>query len=51
MKRILSLLLCFCLIAGLFSGCGEDPEAYVPTGDALVLDGQDPEAMGPRKKK
>ena len=51
MKRILSLLLCFCLIAGLFSGCGEDPEAYVPTGDALVLDGQDPEAMGPQEEE
>ena len=39
MKRTISLILSALLLAGLFSGCavGEE-EAYVPTGDALVMD-------------
>lgn len=35
MKRIWSAALCVLLVLGLFSGCSESPEAYVPTGDAL----------------
>ena len=37
MKRILSILLCLVLLMGLLPGCSaaNDPEAYVPTGDAL----------------
>ena len=39
MKRILALMLAALLLAGLFSGCGMEEEgAYVPTGDALVMD-------------
>ena len=33
----------------LFSGCGKDSEeAFVPTGDALVMEGQDPDSVGPQ---
>ena len=37
MKKTISILLCLCLLAGLLMGCGatDNPEAYVPTGDAL----------------
>lgn len=35
MRRILSLLLILSLALCLFSGCQEEEEAYVPTGDAL----------------
>ena len=38
MKRILCLILCCVLTAGLFSGCRNDDSAYVPTGDALIMD-------------
>ena len=49
MKRSISLLLSLAMLAGLFSGCGKaiDNSAYVPTGDALVLEGQDPEDIMP----
>ena len=35
MNRILSLLLAFCLLAALATGCDYRPEDYTPTGDAL----------------
>lgn len=37
MKRLISILLCLSLLTSLLAGCGKDydPEAYVPTGDAL----------------
>lgn len=39
MKRFLSILLCLCLMAGILTGCAEeDPQAYIPTGDALVYE-------------
>lgn len=40
MKKIVSVLLCLCLLAGLLTGCAEadDPQVYVPTGDALTGD-------------
>lgn len=39
MKRTIALILAALLLAGLFSGCGVgEEEAYVPTGDALVMD-------------
>ncbi len=46
MKRILSILLCLGLMAGMFSGCtGEtSDEAYYPTGGALLMEGEDPNA-------
>jgi len=52
MKKILALLLCLSLTAALFSGCGSDQEeAYVPTGDALVMEGEDPDSIGPQKEE
>ena len=43
MKKVISLLLTVALILGTFSGCGkkENPEAYVPTGDALIMSDDD----------
>ena len=40
MKKIMVILLCLAMIAGLFSGCtpAHAPGAYEPTGDALVMD-------------
>lgn len=38
MKRVLSLIVCFALTVCLFSGCGTEDEAYVPTGDGLTWD-------------
>ncbi len=44
MKKITALLLILCLVCSCFSGCGKHEEApYVPTGDAILLEGQDPE--------
>ena len=34
MKKI-ALILCLTLVLGLFAGCAQEQEAYVPTGDAL----------------
>lgn len=44
MKRITALLLIFGLFCGLLSGCGQEEKAYVPTGDALFMEGDDLEA-------
>ena len=38
MKRILCILLCSLLFAGLFSGCQEEAEPYTPTGAGLTWD-------------
>ena len=53
MKRSLSLLLCLAMMMGLLTGCGKtiDNSAYVPTGDALVLEGQDPEDIMPEEEE
>lgn len=47
MKRTLALLLIIAMLAGVFSGCGKkiDNSAYVPTGDAILMEGQDPEDL------
>ena len=46
MKRLPALMLCLCLAASCLSGCGKKAEeAYVPTGDAILLEGQDPEDL------
>lgn len=48
MKRFISLFLSLVLAAGLLSGCVvANDEVYVPTGDALVMEGQDPDALNP----
>lgn len=49
MKRIVSLLLCLALVTALFSGCDEkSDDPHIPTGDALVMEGQDPNSVGPQ---
>ena len=43
MKRITAWLLLCAMIPGLFAGCArKEEEAYVPTGGALVMEGEDP---------
>lgn len=47
MKRIIAILLCAAMLAGL-TGCGNGGEEdYTPTGNALVMEGQDPDSVGP----
>lgn len=36
MKRTICLILCVALLAGLFSGCQEQKDPYVPTGNGLA---------------
>ena len=38
MKRIVATILCFCTMIGLLSGCADSKEAYIPTGNALVME-------------
>ena len=46
MKKLTALLLLLCLLLSCFSGCGStEEEPYVPTGDAILLEGQDPEDL------
>lgn len=48
MKRVIALLLTAVMVVGLLGGCViEEETAYVPTGDALVLEGQDPDSVNP----
>ena len=48
MKKYISLVQILSLLAGVLSGCGgQSVEAYVPTGDALVMEGEDPESKNP----
>lgn len=42
MKKILSMLLILSLTACLFSGCARGDKGYVPTGDALLMEGEEP---------
>ena len=53
MKRSISLLLALSLILGLFSGCANqtDNSAYIPTGDAILLEGQEPEDFMPEEEE
>ena len=43
MRKIIAMLLCLVLLAGLFTGCAaaDDPQAYIPTGDALEREEED----------
>ena len=52
MKRGISLLLILTLLLGFASGCGNktDNSAYVPTGDAILLEGQEPEDIMPEEE-
>ncbi len=49
MRKFLSLLLCLALGAGMMSGCTKkiDNSAYVPTGNAILMEGQEPEDLLP----
>lgn len=48
MKRWIAALLVCASIAGIFSGCGKKTEdVYEPTGDALLMEGQEPEVTIP----
>ena len=53
MKKTVSLLLCLVMLLGILSGCGRktDNSAYVPTGDAILLEGQDPEDIMPEEEE
>ena len=52
MKKFLTLLLAAAMVAGLLGGCGEpkEPEAYVPTGDALIMDDDDLATLEPERE-
>ena len=42
MKRLTALLCALALVCACFSGCGaKEKDPYVPTGDALYIEGQD----------
>ena len=44
MKKLTAWILLLSLLCGLLSGCAsEEEEAYVPTGNAIVLDGMEPD--------
>ena len=53
MKKILSLLLILAMTLGMFSGCGKDLDnsAYIPTGDAILMEGQEPEDIMPEEEE
>ena len=44
MKRILAMILCLSIGLGLLAGCASQTveEAYVPTGDAILMEGEEP---------
>lgn len=52
MKKLLSAFLALSLIAALLAGCGRtiDNSGYVPTGDAILMEGQDPEDIMPEEE-
>ena len=53
MKKIVTLLLILSMVLGMFSGCANetDNSAYVPTGNAIVLEGQEPEDIMPEEEE
>ena len=52
MKRMMAMLLALATVLGLFSGCGReiDNSGYIPTGDAILLEGQNPEDIMPEEE-
>ena len=52
MKKRIALLLAVATVLGLFSGCGReiDNSGYIATGDAILMEGQDPEDIMPEKE-
>lgn len=52
MKRLIPILLCAALLVGLLSGCVvENSGTYLPTGNALVMEGQDPDSVNPTQSE
>ena len=46
------LLLCLALVLPIFAGCDQpSDEPHIPTGDALVMEGQDPDSVGPQEEE
>ena len=45
MKRFLCVILSLVLVLGIFTGCDPTEEPYVPTGDGLTWDEDDPNAV------
>ena len=52
MKKLTALLLSIATILSLFSGCSNriDNSGYIPTGDAILLEGQEPEDILPEEE-
>ena len=52
MKKFLSLILLFAIVLPIFGGCRKpiDNSAYVPTGNALLMEGQDPDDLLPEEE-
>lgn len=52
LKKFISILLILSLTAALFTGCGRsyDNSGYVPTGDAILMEGQNPEDILPEEE-
>lgn len=52
MKKITALLLALATVLSLFSGCANkiDNSGYTPTGDAILMEGQEPEDIMPEKE-
>ena len=52
MKKCISLFLVMVLLLGTVAGCGrsKDPKAYVPTGNALLMEGEDPAKLEPERE-
>ena len=52
MKKILALLLAMLTVVSLFSGCAKkiDNSGYIPTGNAILMEGQDPEDIMPEEE-
>jgi len=53
MKRTICLLLSLVMLFGLLTSCANkiDNSAYVPTGDAILLEGQEPEDIAPEEEE
>ena len=52
MKKLTALLLALATVMTLFSGCARsiDNSGYVATGDAILMEGQDPEDILPEEE-
>lgn len=51
MRRITAWILALTMMVSLLSGCGSSEGEYVPTGNALLMEGQDPEDLEPEEEE